>query len=148
MLGKMERFRKFYSIDSETGCWLWNGHKCRLGYGFFTDQRAVKAHRFAYQHFRGPIPEGLVLDHLCKIRHCVNPTRLEAVPQKTNVLRGVGPSAINARKTHCIRGHPLSGDNLYLMRSGKRNCKACRNRCSLLRYYRRKADLTSDTKGD
>jgi hypothetical protein len=68
----------------------------------------------------------LTLDHLCRNKACVNPAHLEPVTNRENVLRGVGLSAENARKTHCKRGHPLSGDNVVVSKGGrKRRCVAC-----------------------
>jgi len=84
------------------------------------------AHRFAYEYCMGAIPEGLQLDHLCRNTFCVRPEHLEPVSGKINLLRGNTINAANARKTHCIRGHPYSGDNLYIYeKTGARACKEC-----------------------
>jgi len=96
-------------VEKTDGCWLWTAHKNRQGYGAFD---RVMAHRWSYNHFVGPIPEDLVLDHLCRNRACVNPDHLEAVPSPVNILRGFGPPANNKRRTHCLAGHHLSGDNV------------------------------------
>jgi hypothetical protein len=97
------------------------------GYGYLRPGgRQVYAHRFAFEALVGPIPEGLSLDHLCRVTWCVFPGHLDPVEHRTNVLRGVGPTAVNARKTHCKRGHPLSGDNLYVQPRGYRNCRTCK----------------------
>lgn len=87
----------------------------------------MKAHRYAYETLGpGPIPDGLVLDHLCRNRACCNPAHLEAVPQRTNVLRApTAQATINAAKQACVRGHPYTADNTYPFQ-GKRLCKACR----------------------
>jgi hypothetical protein len=120
------RFREKAVVDPG-GCWLWTGATSSTGYGnFWMDRRYVGAHRAAYLMFRGPVPEGLELDHLCRVRRCVNPFHLEAVTRQINTLRGTGPSAENATKTHCKRGHELAGDNLYVTRPGTRTCKACK----------------------
>lgn len=103
-------------------CWLWTG-RLHEGYGIRSGKRA---HVIAYQLLVGPVPEDQVLDHLCRVRHCVNPGHLEPVTRRENALRGTGISAINARKTHCLRGHPLSGDNLYVNpKKGTRSCRIC-----------------------
>jgi len=98
-------------------------------------RRYVRAHRYSYEAFVGPIPEGLTLDHLCRVRNCVNPEHLEPVSLKENLLRGDSSPAHNARKTHCMRGHALSGDNLYINPgTGYRACRTClRERARKLR---------------
>jgi hypothetical protein len=73
----------------------------------------------------GPIPEGLTIDHLCRVRHCVNPAHLEAVSERVNILRGNGAGARNARKTHCVKGHAFTPDNLYRDYQGYRRCRRC-----------------------
>ena len=106
-------------------CWIWKGSKTFEGYGHFkTRQKTHRAHRFSYELHKGKIPNDLVLDHLCKNRLCVNPNHLDAVTNKENILRGNSFSAINAKKTICCRGHPLTPDNLYA-KSKVRRCKAC-----------------------
>jgi hypothetical protein len=79
----------------------------------------------AYELAIGPIPEGLTIDHLCRNRGCVNPAHLEAVTNRTNLLRGDGIAALNARKTHCKRGHEFTPENTYVWREGTRACRAC-----------------------
>lgn len=106
------------------GCWEWTGVRTSDGYGQIYG-RMQMAHRVMYELLVGPIPEGLELDHLCRNPWCVRPDHLEPVTTRENVLRGVGISAVNARKTECLKGHSLSGENLYLHR-GKRRCRTCR----------------------
>jgi hypothetical protein len=103
-------------------CWAWQGAIEKNGYGRW-DCRLV--HRASYEFFRGKIPEGLAIDHLCKTRSCVKPSHLEPVTPKENNLRSESPTAINSRKTQCLRGHELSGSNLYISAQGYRNCRAC-----------------------
>ena len=106
-------------IEKSGACWVWKGHLCR-GYGqFCLHGKRQPAHRAVYEALVGPVPDGLVIDHLCRNRACVNPSHLEAVSFRENVLRGVAPSAQNARKTHCIRGHKLPD-------KPQRRCLACR----------------------
>lgn len=122
-----ERFWSKVEKGGPDECWHWTGTLGR-GYGLlWTGERLVVAHRWLYEREKGPIPDGLQLDHLCRVRACVNPAHLEPVTGRTNVLRGIGISAENARKTHCKYGHPLNGKNLY-KRNGKRHCRACRLR--------------------
>ncbi|MDX3315184.1 HNH endonuclease signature motif containing protein [Streptomyces sp. ME08-AFT2] len=122
----MARFWVKVAAPDSNGCWLWTGKVNRYGYGDFgLRKRLVKAHRFAYTVTRGPIPDGLVLDHLCRVRHCVNPAHLEAVTQRENTLRGDAPSARRARLTHCPQGHPYSKANTYVTSRNERKCRAC-----------------------
>ena len=75
---------------------------------------------------RGPIPEGLTLDHLCRVRACVNPAHLEPVTLRENTLRSPSaPTAINARKTECLRGHAFTPENTWVHRS-RRCCRECK----------------------
>jgi hypothetical protein len=108
-------------------CWLWTGSKRPRGYGRVIFRgRDTAAHRLAYEWDRGMIATGLVLDHLCRVHSCVNPGHLEAVTDAENILRGVGPPAENARKTHCPKGHPYDEVNTAINVVGARVCKACR----------------------
>lgn len=110
-------------------CWIWTA-RCRP-YGVFSLPRVlgalktVYAHRFAYELLVGPIPEGLELDHLCRVPRCCNPAHLEPVTRRENQRRGFGPPGVNARKTHCLRGHPFEGSNLIVLRRGGRCCRLC-----------------------
>lgn len=108
-------------VDFEHECWVWAGTLRKDGYGVFWDRKLVRAHRWSYQAEVGPILEGLVLDHLCRISRCVNPHHLEAVTDRINVLRGVGPAAVHAKQTVCKRGH----DDWYQRPSGGRQCRTC-----------------------
>lgn len=108
-------------------CLLWTGTKDKNGYGRFSLGWLLgpfRAHRLAYEMLIGPIPLSLVLDHLCRNPSCVNPHHLEPVTNRENIRRGDGWAGLNARKTHCKRGHPLSGENLYETPKG-RHCKSC-----------------------
>lgn len=124
---------RFWSkVNKTETCWDWIAGKNHYGYGSFAVRREgewfrAQAHRVAYEALVGPIPEGLTIDHLCRNAACVNPAHMEPVTRGENVLRGVGPSAQHARQTHCVRGHPLSGDNVYITPGrGVRQCIACR----------------------
>lgn len=112
------------------GCREWQGSRNRDGYGRITVAgRSRGTHAVAYESVRGPVPEGLVLDHLiCDNPSCCDEWHLEPVTQRDNSLRGNGATAVNARKTHCIHGHPLSGDNVRMgTRDGfpTRTCRSC-----------------------
>lgn len=122
----MNNYKSFWSkVEKTETCWNWLAGKDKDGYGQFCfNHKGVRAHRFAYQITKGDIPKGLTIDHLCRNTSCVNPDHLEAVTIKINTLRGFSKSAINAQKTHCHRGHSLTGDNLYF-RCGSRMCRIC-----------------------
>ena len=114
-----------------SGCWLWTGSIRSDGYGVTGIMGPPRlAHRLVYELERGDIPPGMVLDHLCRVRCCVNPDHLEVVTIAENTRRGMGAELARAHqlaKTHCKRGHPLSGENLYIApSSGQRACRACR----------------------
>lgn len=122
------RTRLFAKFTMTDGCWEWTG-SLSGGYGMFTptgrnvDQ--CPAHRVVYELLVGPIPEGLVLDHLCRLPRCVNPEHLEPVTFQENVLRGIGPTAVNAAKTECINGHPFTPENTYAWPGRGRHCRPC-----------------------
>lgn len=129
------RFWDRVRTDDESGCWLWTGYIRPAGYGEFWVKGKKAAHRWAYERFVGPIPEGLQLDHLCRVRHCVNPDHLEPVTNWENTRRGVGFAARRYVAEACERsGHPLTGENMYL-HEGRRRCKECR-RESNRRWWR------------
>jgi hypothetical protein len=128
-------------------CWPWSGAPDRDGYGRMGVSRvSKKAHRLMYERFRGAIPDGLVIDHLCRNTLCVNPMHMEPVSSVENVMRGNSPAARNARKTHCKRGHPFSGTNLHIPKEGQRKCREC-SRAATRRWRARakKAKAERDT---
>lgn len=128
----LERFEAKYIPEPMSGCWLWTAFLNPAGYGQIgvggRAGRPMLAHRVAWEMHRAPIPEGLVIDHLCRNPACINPDHLQPVAQKLNLLRGNTFNARNVAKTHCLQGHPLIGENLYLNSHGGRHCQACRKR--------------------
>jgi hypothetical protein len=132
-------------------CWLWTGAISEGGYPLLkVDGRCRRAHRVAYELLAGPIPAELQLDHLCRIRHCVNPAHLEPVTAHENTHRGVGPIVARGTKTHCAEGHPLEGENLYSRpsRPNERACRICRRRESRERKRQLRAAGVSRSERD
>ena len=115
-------------------CWRWTGTVNRKGYGTWRcAKRRMGAHRWAHELFIGPIPHGLIIDHLCRNPSCVRPSHLEPVTYAENVERGRKKSDV----THCPHGHPYAGHNL-IIRNGWRFCRACKNADARRRYHRSK----------
>lgn len=137
-----ERFLS--KVQKTDGCWFWtaatNG---KPGYGVFAfNRRQQLAHRVAYELFVGPVPDGLTLDHLCRVRNCVNPEHLEPVTLAENIDRGKayrlrGADSIQGSKTHCPKGHPYDEANTRIRRGKKggpeRVCRTCEHRQRVLR---------------
>lgn len=127
----LERF--WSKVDKSGSCWEWTASDTTHGYGvWWTGSRLIMAHRISYKISHGGIPDGLVIDHLCRNRKCVKPEHLEAVTNKLNILRGVGATATNARKTHCPQGHSYSSDAAFVDSEGRRRCGVCRPKPKLV----------------
>lgn len=106
--------------------WLWTACCTPAGYGQFgVAGRIVMAHRWLYEQLVGPIPDGMQLDHMCRVRPCVNPDHLEVVTQLENIMRGVSVGALLARRKECMRGHPYTTANSYVGPTGARSCRVC-----------------------
>jgi len=119
-----ERF--WAKVQKTETCWLWTASLNRSGYGkFHASGRFAFAHRWSYEHFIRQIPDGLVIDHLCRVPACVNPDHLEPVTHQENILRGTAPSAKLAMATHCIHGHEFTPENTYIRPNGNRSCRTC-----------------------
>lgn len=127
-------------------CWVWLGRKNHSGYGLMTiERKGVRAHRISFVLNGSVIPEGYVIDHICRNRACVNPAHLRAVTKTVNTIENsYAVSAFNKVKNHCPQGHPYSEENtrIQLRKSGivSRICKAC-SRFYSLRYYHETAAL-------
>jgi hypothetical protein len=137
-------------VNPATGCWLWTGEVTDKGYGrFYVNARSgpqrvrVRAHRWAVEQLGGhTIPPGLVVDHLCRVRRCVNPDHLDIVSARENSRRGNGAGALNARKQACPNGHPYD----WLSPRGRRRCRRChREQKAAARLARQKAACAAST---
>ena len=118
-----------YEPEPNTGCWIWRGACDSSGYAqTFGGGRYLKVHRVMFEAHRGPIPSGLQLDHLCRVRCCINPAHLEPVTPRENTMRGQTITAANARKTRCAQGHQFSPENTRIAKNGQRVCIECSRR--------------------
>lgn len=141
--GLPDRIRQKFEVDA-SGCWLWIASREGGGYGHVSVNGKLRpSHRVVYELLVGQIPAGLHLDHLCRVRHCVNPAHLEPVTNRENYLRGDAPAVLAKlaeearanRPTHCPSGHEYTEDNVYVtdQRRGYRRCRRC-----LLDYMKRR----------
>lgn len=110
-------------------CWIYTGYLSQRGYGRTAIKgKSVRVHRVVFEALRGPIPEGLEPDHLCRVKACCNPTHLEPVPHRVNAQRGVTGKHF-AQRTHCPKGHPYSEENTRIKKQKggtiNRVCRAC-----------------------
>ena len=135
LAGEITVARFWARVDRTETCWLWTGKPEAHGYGRLSIGRVdgkpvrMQAHRFAYELTVGPVPDGMVLDHLCRVRLCVNPEHLEPVTVQENNRRGLA-RILNREnhqtaKTHCPQGHPYDEANTYVDPDGGRRCRAC-----------------------
>ncbi len=138
-IARMERFSRFFTVVPG-GCWPWHGHKTSKGYGdFSTGGKTYRAHRLLKSLMTGGFDSSLICDHechnkdescaggpTCLHRSCVNPAHIRLTDTRTNVLSGKGVTATRARKTVCMNGHSLSGENLMVITAtGYRRCRTC-----------------------
>jgi hypothetical protein len=135
----LERFNEKFIPEPNSGCWLWLGTLNKGGYGDICRngrvEKHAQAHRVAYELYVGPIPAGLDLDHLCRVRCCVNPAHLEPVTRSENVKRGLMPAINRARavaQTHCVHGHEFTAENTIHAKVRGRSTRECRE-CRLKR---------------
>jgi len=133
--------RLLEKIEIGGDCWLWTGAQSSAGYGSIgagTGTKTIPTHVVMYQAEFGPVPDGLEIDHLCRVRRCCNPNHLEAVTHLENVRRGNGGQHWR-NKTHCPTGHPYNEENTYVSPRGRRHCRTCervRNRSRVRRSKR------------
>lgn len=132
----LQRFMAKVHFEPTTGCWIWAGgmsgpygDRPAISVRIDGQKKQVRAYRLAYEHFIGPIPDELTIDHVkerCAARpRCVNPEHCEPVTAVENILRSDGPAALNARKTHCKRGHEFVPGSFYITKIGGKQCKQC-----------------------
>lgn len=133
----MDAIDRFFSkVNKTKDCWEWTASLNHNGYGQFQfEGKCRRAHRWIYEHEVGKIPDGMVIDHLCRNRKCVRIEHLEVVTNAENIRRGRSGVDNNhqSKKTHCPRGHEYSRTN----GSGKRVCRPCANEQNR-NYYLRK----------
>lgn len=145
---------RFWEKVNKTGdCWVWTAATSgprdyqygTMVVGSRTDgtRHYIKAHVYAYELLVGVVPQGMIVHHKCENTRCVRPDHLEAIDQKTHILeRHNGVTAQNARKTHCPKGHPFVGDNLYIEeQGGGRRCRICRREWRLNYERRRRQEM-------
>ncbi|MFF2502163.1 HNH endonuclease signature motif containing protein [Streptomyces sp. NPDC058067] len=135
-LTEKQLHRLWGSVEpDEAGCWIWTGRLDHRGYGRFSLRRRILlVYRVTYMLLVGEIPAGLHLDHLCRVHACCNPAHLEPVTCRENILRSpIAPAAINARKTHCQKGHEFTPENTVATPTG-RGCLTCQRERGRRRY--------------
>lgn len=133
------KFIKFAVLAERDKCWSWKGYISDGGYALIRCSRFnIRAHRFAYESYIGAIPEGLVLDHECRNRACVNPWHLKPMTRVQNILIGINILGIST-KLYCKNRHYLSPENCYFDKDGHRTCKECHSQRQKDRNRQRKS---------
>jgi hypothetical protein len=153
---ELKRFEAFVYYEPNTGCWLHAGSKTGEYSGFQYRGKYCRAHRVSYEHYVGPIPKGLILDHLCRVTSCVNPSHLEPVTYAENTRRGLisalrhtwvnMPVHSSSRKTHCPNGHEYTEENTRVNKRGSRECITC-TRVRLREFQRKKRAAEREARG-
>jgi len=137
-----DRFDAKVAPEPMSGCWLWMENVDTSGYAQFSIKGKNRgAHRLSYERHRGEIPAGLQIDHLCRVRSCVNPDHMEMVTQQENMRRGIPRCA---KITHCPKGHAYDAQNTWIDKTGRRHCRECRTTSSRETYLRNRGKIRSD----
>jgi hypothetical protein len=135
MIDPLVRFEP--KVNFTDDCWVWTASRDKNGYGRFGYEGTTRfAHRVAYELLVEPIPPGLVIDHLCRNKSCVNPDHLETVPWGENIRRG---DLWMYKVTHCPQGHPLDGKAKGRAGRSRRYCRVCQAACQRRWYLRKRA---------
>jgi len=153
----LHKFMRFVLPEPNSGCWLWTGNLTSQGYGRFVVPRKTarkhtdRAYRVAWELLIGPVPEGKELDHLCRVRCCVNPQHLEPVSHRENLLRGSGATVTKLRwatrreaMTHCVNGHEYTLANTRIDADGGYSCRTC-DRLAMRKHRLRSLISTAKT---
>jgi hypothetical protein len=138
-----DRIEKYSEPEPMSGCLLWIGCLSDSGYALLRVKgKNKRVHRLLWEAERGVLPSSLTLDHLCRVRSCINIRHLEPVSARENTLRGICRSAVNSRKTHCHRGHEFTPENTRIEGLRLRRCRQCRKE-----QIRPRATLAADRQG-
>ena len=130
--------RFWEKVNKTENCWEWVGAKSVDGYGRMTiDDKGINAHRIAYEWLVGEIPKGLVIDHLCRVRCCVNPAHMRITTHLENIRAGEAPTIQIWKSSKCKRGHDLTGHNAIVRKDGWRRCRTCTNVNYMVAYLKR-----------
>lgn len=144
----VKRFWQRISPEPMSGCWLWLGSWDKQSYGQMQfGGRVQKAHRVSYEMHKGPIPQGLHIDHLCRNPYCVNPDHLEAVTQRVNTMRGISPIAVRFVAALCPNGHEYTAENTTHYKTGVRRCIQCTKGVNRRQWINRKKRWSEASRG-
>lgn len=136
----MDLFRKKYTEDPASGCWIWHAATSSTGYAAFNGgDGPVLGHRWIYERAVGAIPEGMQIHHVCETRTCVNPEHLKLMDPSAHASLH---AAETREKTHCTHGHRYTSENTYVTPDGWRQCRVCK-REAFRRYYRRQLEANA-----